>query len=148
LQAAAARSERERDQAGRSEARNSPEGHATTLREKYDRACLDSRACIPPLEAENGRVRSRHAETADEFRVLRDELAVVRGELHAAKASVAVVRAYRGGGDGDEGGDGEGEHQGGAHADPPAQRGRSVVRGRGDQGGGRGVVGVLPGGDV
>jgi hypothetical protein len=61
------------------------------LSEKYDRACLDSCAHISHLKAENGMVRRQHAEKANECKALRDELAVVRGELHSTKALVIVI---------------------------------------------------------
>ncbi|TVU47962.1 hypothetical protein EJB05_07580, partial [Eragrostis curvula] len=46
---------------------------------------------VAQVEAENILIKSQQSETSGECKALRDELAVVKGELDAAKASVALV---------------------------------------------------------
>ncbi|KAJ1298240.1 hypothetical protein BS78_01G438700 [Paspalum vaginatum] len=61
------------------------------LADQYEKDCMDAHLRIAQLEEENTRIMSRQAETDGECRALRDELAAVRGELDAAKASIAFV---------------------------------------------------------
>ncbi|KAL6645595.1 hypothetical protein ACP70R_017203 [Stipagrostis hirtigluma subsp. patula] len=61
------------------------------LSERYDVACLDARRRISQLEAENAAIAARQSAAAEECRDLRAELAAVRGELDAARASIGLA---------------------------------------------------------
>ncbi|XP_062213539.1 uncharacterized protein LOC133914452 [Phragmites australis] len=61
------------------------------LSDKYDRASLDAYIRITQLEADNSTIRSQQSEMEEECKTLRDELATVKGELDAAKASIAFL---------------------------------------------------------
>ncbi|KAG0552250.1 hypothetical protein BDA96_01G492300 [Sorghum bicolor] len=58
---------------------------------QHEKECMDAHLRIAQLEAENISIMSRQSETDGECEALRGELAVVRRDLDAARASVAFV---------------------------------------------------------